>query len=92
VNARREIQQMRRDVDALAKKPAPGDPKVFIVTHPQDGHMKLHMRRLHVGEPRRRGDLWLDPQTNQLVPLIVPWWRRYGVVTDKHVDHFRILP
>lgn len=91
-NARREIQQMRADVDALAAKPATPEKVVFNLVRQGEEPMKVHMRRLHLGEPRQKGDLWLDPASHRLVPLVLPWLHRYGVLTFKHADHFRILP
>lgn len=87
------IQQMR--AEARAQTPAHEGKLHYLC--PSDGNspMKIHIRKLHVGEQRKVGDLWLD-ETGRLIPLgLRPWWKRlsgYGPVLDTHADHFRILP
>lgn len=87
-----EIRRMR----AEQREPVPSmtpslSGRLFVVAHP-DSQMKIRLRRLHVGEKRRQGDLWTDPVTNQLVLLVLPWWRSYGTITNHHADHYRVLP
>ncbi len=90
------VQQMREDArkkSEIATQLAPPDSNLYHV-QTRDHNMVIRLRKLHIGEPRRRGDLWLD-NTNRLVPLVLPWWRAifgYGVVLEyTHADHFRII-
>lgn len=83
------IRQMRADVDKLAKRPDPEDTRVHILRNATNT-MKLRLRKLHLGEQRRKGDLWFDGM--ELRPLILPWWRRYGRIDADHAEHFRPLP
>lgn len=91
MNNRRQIQQMRADVDALARQDSPSP--LYVVTRPGDGHMKIRLRKLVIGEQRRVGDLWLDSE-GQLNPLgLKSWWRRpfgYGRLEVHHSDTYRI--
>lgn len=95
-NATRQIQQMRADVDRLAgRQPDYSGEFVERVVILRDGgmSMKIRLRKLHLGERLRNGDLWLDMQDGTLRVLPRRWYRAFvGRVGPDSVDHYRIAP
>ncbi len=97
-NATSTIRQMRADVDKLATQqstpPAYAGEFVERVVILRDGgmSMRIRLRKLHLGEKLRNGDLWLD-QTGTLRELPHRWYRAFvGRVGPDSLDHYRIAP
>lgn len=95
-NATSTIRQMRADVDQLARQqPDYSGEFVERVVILRDGgmSMKIRLRRLHLGERLRNGDLWLDSHDGTLRELPHRWYRVFvGRVGPESVDHYRIAP
>lgn len=88
MNKRQEIQQMRADVDRLAKQsaaPTAGDN--FFVLRKGEGEMQIRLRQLRIGEWAAWGDLWLS-HDNRLLPFR-PWYM-VGRITSLSVPHYRV--
>lgn len=97
-NATSNIRQMRADVDRLAKADTQPDLSSGFVERIitlRDGSMSLRvrLRKLHLGERLRNGDLWLDSNDGTLRLLPSRWYRAFvGRVGPDSVDHYRIAP
>lgn len=90
MNARREIQQMRADVDALAKKSTEAEStgQKFFVLRKGESEMVVRLRQLRIGEWAAWGDLWLS-HDNRLFPFR-PWYV-FGRISSLSVPHYRVL-
>lgn len=82
-----------RQMHAEAPPRSADDPlREFLSTHVLRDHarlMKLVLRKLHIGERVKDGDLRKFGTAGDLQRVNLPWWRRGYKVSD-YVEHFRI--